>query len=96
VDRYAGEVRGRTQRALLPDGRHVGPRRARHRLSGDRAGRRMEVDPDAAAIRREDHCGKVWDGECLRWQRQRKRLGGIQTFWNNNLWKPLRLGSPNN
>ena len=63
VDRYAGEIRGRGQWALHAGGRRAGSRGARHRLSGDHAGRRMEVDADAAAICREDQCGEVRNGE---------------------------------
>jgi hypothetical protein len=46
----------------------VGPRRAgscraRHRLGGDHAGGRLEIDADATAIYGEDQCGKVGDSE---------------------------------
>src|ERR1035441_9896489 len=63
VDRYAGEVRGRGEWALHPSRRGAGSSRARHRLSGHHAGRRMEVDADAAIVCREDQCGEVGYGE---------------------------------
>jgi hypothetical protein len=63
VDWDAGKVRGRGQWALDEGGCSTGSRGARHRLGGDHAGGRMEVDADAAAICRQDQCGAVGDGE---------------------------------
>jgi hypothetical protein len=49
--------------AFLPVRGGARSRGARHRRSGYHAGRWMEVAADAAAIRREDQCGKVRNGE---------------------------------
>jgi hypothetical protein len=63
VDRDAGEVRGRGERALDESGCGAGSRSARYRLGGDHASRRMEVDADATAVCREDQRSEVGDGE---------------------------------
>ncbi len=45
-----------------PGRRSTGPRVPRHRLSGDHSSRWMEVDTDAAAVRREDQCRTIGYG----------------------------------
>src|SRR5450631_3416856 len=62
VDWDASTVRCGREWTLDQSRRRAGPRCARHRLGGDHAGRGMEVDKDAAALRREDQCCEVRNG----------------------------------
>ena len=63
MDWPAGEVRSGGEWAFHAGGCCAGSCGARHRLSGDHPGRRMEVTSDAAPVCREDQRGKVRDGE---------------------------------
>ena len=80
VDRYAGEVRSGGEWALRPGRRGAGSRGTRHRLGGDHAGRRMEIDANAAPICREDQCGKVGNGKCGGGHRSRRAVSDMRAI----------------